>query len=385
MRAGGAGEVVDRPLLRGQGEDVAAYLHYHPAAVRGKVCRSDAADHTAAVFAAAVDVVVREVYRDLFGLASVLHVVLIDVAAVLEDYIPVRIRGELAVVFAEVGHLLCLSAHGVVDEEVHRPVPVGEVVDLVSYPHREYVLGVVVGYLRELRGADCVYPDVVGLAAAVVFPCAELAEHPVHRESAAVGRVGAEAALGRRDYLGKPSVDAYLAQASPESAEVVLLAAVDYLAAVWSPAHDDVVGTHAFAYLVARNQGRVGEPYGFAAFYRHGIDLGVAVILPGERYGLAVRRDPGEALVADMGRQLHGRAAVDADAVEIACIAEHDFVPAYRGEPEKPCFLLPGRRAQLQQQREGERQCHCFLHNGICLWVCLFLYRLREGRLLDNL
>ena len=377
MGAGGAGEVVDRTFLRREGEDVPAAGREHTAAV-GREAEVAEPAHAAAVFAAAPDVVGFEGDLHLLRLAAATYVVPIDPSAVLEDYPVGGAGGELAVVFAEVGDLLGAAADGVVGEEVHGPVPVGEVEYLVAHPHGEDVLCVVVGDLRELGGADGVDPDVVGLASAVVFPGAELAEHPVHRELLSVGREGAEAALARGDDLGHSAVlRVNEAEVGPESAETVLLAAVDYLASVGSPAHHDVVGPHALSDLVAVHAGRPGEPFRLSALYGHGVDFGVAVVLAGEGYGAAVGGYPRETFVSRMGGQAHGGASVDVHAVEVSGVAEHDLVASDCGETQQP-GLFGG---SLEQRRSSKGQCkqNGFLHGIRCLFVCRL-----PGSLLDD-
>ena len=278
---------MDRTFLGRQGEDVSPCHDENPLAVRGEAETRQGAAYLA-VFAAAVDVIVREGDADFLGLASLADVVFVDVTSVLEDYPVLRAGRELAVILGEIGDLACLLAAGVIDEEVHRPVAVREVVDLIPHPHREDVLGVVVCDFLQTGGADSVDPDVVGLPSAIVFPCAELAEHPVHREFAPVRRVGAEASLGGRDDLRGAAFGSDLAEIAAQPAETVLLAAVDYLAAVRSPAHHDIVGTHTLADLIPVDEGRVGDPAGFAASEGHRVYFRITVVLARERYGLAV-------------------------------------------------------------------------------------------------
>ena len=350
-------------FLGRQGEDVAAGHHQHAFPV-GREAVAAHGQVAAAVFGAAPDVVVGELDVHLLR-GALLHVVPVDVAAVLEDHEAVGGVGrELAVVFGEGGHLAALLRAGVVHEQVHRAVAVGEVVDLVADPHREDVLGVVVGDLLQLGGAHRVDPDVVGLAAPVVLPGAEFAEHPVHREFLPVRGVGAEAALGGGDELRQAAFGVHQAELAAQAAETPLLAAVDDPLAVGRPAHHDIVGPHPLAHLVAAYEGAVSQAPGLAAGDGDGIDFRVAVVLGGEGHRPAVRRDFREALVADVGGEFHRTAAVDADAIEVACIAEYDFAAADGRETQQARFVRGGRCEQRQGRCQGDQGDEDSFHIG---------------------
>ena len=117
----------------------------------------------------------------------------IDIASVLE-YDPLAVGArELDVVLLEIGDLGGLPGLGVVHEDVHPMVTVGDEEYLVAHPHGDDILGFVVG--DGLDGLAVVDPDLVGLAAAVVLPRTELAEDAVVCEFLPVGRIAAETAL----------------------------------------------------------------------------------------------------------------------------------------------------------------------------------------------
>ena len=84
-------------------------------------------------------------------------------------------------------------------------VAVGEEVDLVvRSPHRDDVLGWVIGQVLGLLGLEVVDPDVVGHAAAVALPGAELAEDAVVGQLLAVGRERAKPPRGSGSCSGRP-------------------------------------------------------------------------------------------------------------------------------------------------------------------------------------
>ena len=368
--AGGLGHVAHRTVLGGEGEEVAAGDDQHALAVGRKVVGEHLVGHIL-VFGTAINVVVSEIDGHFLALAG-LDVVLVDVAAVFEDHVVLRVGGELAVVFREVGDLADLLGLGVEDEEVHGPVAVGEEVDLIADPHREDVLGVAVGDRVDLGGAHAVDPDVVGLAAAVVFPGAEFAEHPVHGQILAVGGIAAEAAFGGRDLLGGAAVRIDLAELAAEAAERMGLAAVDDLLAVGRPAHHDVVGAHAFAHQVAADERRPGDAPGLAAGHGNRVDFGIAVVLAGEGHGFTVGRDAGEYFVSDVGREFDGVAALDAHAVEVPGVTEDDVVSADGRESEQARLLAVCRKGQQRKQRCQQGQDS--LHNYRMLSDCSLIF-----------
>ena len=231
----------------------------------------------------------------------------VDVAAVLEDDQPAVGGGELDVVVLEVGHLLRLLRAGVVNEDVHRAVAVGEEVDFVAHPHGEDILGVVVGHVFDRLLVRIVDPDVVGHAAFVVLPGAELAHDTIVSQAPAVGCIAAKAAFGQGDHFGESAVAADGVESAAEA--VADAVAVDDARAVCGPRHDDVVRPHAVAEVVAGVGRGVGQAHRFAAVGGDGVDLRVAVVLAGEGDRAAVGRVAGEHFIARVCRQASGLAA----------------------------------------------------------------------------
>ena len=303
--AGRTGEVFRHALLYGQVEDFAAGRGHDPFAVRRE---ASAAQVLAAVLdgTAGVNIVRRQ--RDLHLLGPLRgRVEAVDVAAILEDDQPAVGGGELDVVVLEVGHLLRLLGRRVVDKDVHRAVTVREEVDLVAHPHGEDVLGVVVGHVLHGFLVRVVDPDVVGHAAFVILPRAELTHHAVVSQTSAVGRVAAKAALGQGDRLGESAVTTDGEESAAEA--VADAVAIDDARAVRGPGHDDVVRPHAVAEVVAGVGRGVGQAHRLAAVGGDGVDLRVAVVLAGEGDRAAVGREARKHFIARVRRQPSGLAA----------------------------------------------------------------------------
>ena len=291
--SGGTGEVVHCAFCGRHREDIAPEGGQHAAAVRreGECGAAGGGGAPGLDLVAGKNTLVIEIYGHL-GAAAVLYGILVDVSSVLEDDPVLGEGGELAVVLGEVGNFLSLLGGCIIAEEVHDLIAVGEEVDLVPYPHREDVLGVVVGDVLELGGAHGVDPDIVGLASTVVLPGTELTVHAVQGQLGAVGRIGAEAALGSGNLNRLAALCRHCEEQSAERGEGIPAGTVDDALAVRGPAHDDVVRAHAVADIVAVHGGCIGNSLRNTALGRHGVDFGVAVVLSGEGYRLSVRREP---------------------------------------------------------------------------------------------
>ncbi len=278
----------------------------------------------------------------------------VDVAAVLEHDGILAQRRELHVEVGETGQLSCLFRPRVVDEEIHPlvGVAVGEEVDPVASPHRDDVLRRIVRDILGRLGVEVVDPDVVGHAAAIALPRAELAEDAVVGELLAVRREGAEAAARQGQFLGQIAGQCDGVQPAHEVVERVHPRAKDDVLAVRRPGHHDVVRPHAVGDIVPAERGGIGEPLRHAAVGRHHVDFRVAVVLAGEGDGLAVGREPGEHLEAFAVRELARRAAVGTDGVEVAGVGEDDLVLINRG---KRSSGLPCR--QRRRLCSGRRRC----------------------------
>ena len=262
----------------------------------------------------------------------------VEVAAVLEnDPFAVGAR-ELDVILLEIGDLGGLSGLGVVDEDVHPVVAVRDEEDLVANPHGHDVLCVVVG--DRLDGLAVVEPDLVGLTSTVILPGTELAEDAVVGKGLAVRGVAAEAAFRQRQGFAH----AACRRDAPELAlETVADAVAVYdILSVRSPAHNDVVGAHTVAQVVAAVGAGIGEPDRFAAGHGHRVNFGIAVILSREGDGPAVGRESGEHFVSYVRGEPFGMSAAQRSLVKVSCIGEYDVGAICGGETEEPSFVSAG-------------------------------------------
>ena len=275
---------------------------------------------------------------------------LVNVTGVLIDDDLAIGAGELDIILVIVGHLLCLLRAGVINEEVHDVVPVGSEEDLIADPHREDVLGDVVGHILDLLGLRIPDPDIVGHTAAVVLPGTELTHDAVVRQAFAVRGPGRPAAFRKRIGFRHAAGDGDPPKLAGEA--VADTVAVHDALAVIGPVHHDVVRAHTVAEIIAAVGGRPGHADRFAAFSGNGINLTVAVIFAGKGYGPAIRGIMGEHFIADVGSQPLGSTAGKRGRPKVTGIGE-DKVPAIGGgEPQQARFLR-----SLGQGQARERGC----------------------------
>ena len=164
----------------------------------GAVGRDAAAvDELAAVdvFVADASVVVNDLHFDGVFLA-IAEVVTVQLAAVFIDDVVVAQRRPFDVVISVLSHFLCLLGVVVVNEEVHRAVAVGTEVDFIADPHGEDILRLIVGDVFGSLGLEVMDPNLVGHAALVVFPGAELTHDAVIGHLFAIWGIGEPAAFG---------------------------------------------------------------------------------------------------------------------------------------------------------------------------------------------
>ena len=89
-------------------------------------------------------------------------------------------RRKPNVEISEVCELLCFFACKINNEQVHPVVAIGNEVDfVVRPPHWADVLRWIICYVFSGACVEIVNPNVIGHAAAIMFPCPELPEHPV--------------------------------------------------------------------------------------------------------------------------------------------------------------------------------------------------------------
>src|SRR5207237_1200635 len=125
--------------------------------------------------------------------------------------------------------------------------------------------------------------------------------------------------------------------------------------AVRGPAHDDVVRPHPVGHLVAAEGGGVGQAGGLAAVGGDDEHLGVPVVLGGERDLGPVRGEPGEHLVAGVRGDAAGGAAGGRNGVQVAGVAEDDFVAVGGGEPQQAGLVRGGEGRRGGGRDDGEQ------------------------------
>jgi hypothetical protein len=158
-----------------------------------------------------------------------------------------------------------------------------------------------------------------------------------------VGRERAEPAARQRQWLRQSAVHRHRVQLAEEIVVRVHARAENDVFAVVLPAHDDVVRPHAVGDVVAAEGGGEGEALGFTALRGHDVDLGVAVVLGGERDLFAVGRQAREHFEAFVRRQPPGDAAVGRDGVQVAGVGEDDLIAVDGGEAEEAGLAFVGR------------------------------------------
>ncbi len=346
------------------GEEIAACPEERPAAVRRDLEIGDFLAHVAQASPSAVKILPDGDRELLHLLGGQVHE--IDGAAVLEGDGVVAEGWELHVKFGEVRDLPCFARRHVVHIEIHALalIAVGGEIHLRAGPHRNDVLRRVAGNVGDAPGVEIVDPDIVGLAAAVAFPGAELAEHAVVRHLLAIGREGAESPAREGKLFGESSVAAYRKELPDKIIGFMLAGAIDN-GCIVLPGHDDVVRPHPVRDVVAAEHCGRGQTAWNAAVGGHQVDFGVPVVLACKGDTLPVRGETREHFVADIGRQPAGCTSCGGHGEEVTRIGEDNAVAVHRGETEKPGFILCDGccRRQKQQTREQHSDVghNCFL------------------------
>ena len=221
----------------------------------------------------------------------------VQIPGVLIDNRPAVRARELDIIVGISGHFLRSPGLCIIGKYIHRLVPVGDEEDFVPDPHRDDVLGHIVSDVLYLLRGRVVNPDVVRHAATVIFPCTELAEHPVVGHSLPVRRKAAEPAFRQGQAFRHSALRGYF----PELARKPVPDAVpvDHLP-VRGPGQHHIVGTHAVAHVITRVGGSPAQAARLSAFRRDNIDLTVAVILAGKGNIFSVRRIARKNLIPDM-------------------------------------------------------------------------------------
>ena len=187
--------------------------------------------------------------------------------------------GPVDVVILEVGELASLLGLQAVTVKVHAVfrTSVGTEINRVAVPHG---VSIGAGIIRDaLVGVvlEVVDGDVLGHAARVALPGAEVAEDAVIGDLRAIRRKGGEPAF----INGQPFRQAALDADAEEPPEPIVVSVApgkkqDALA-VREPGDDHVVRTHALGH--ARHIRQERQLFGFAAFRGNNVDVEVAVVL----------------------------------------------------------------------------------------------------------
>ncbi len=114
-------------------------------------------------------------------------------------------RREFDVVFGVICQFCSLLSFQVIHKQIHRTVSVREKVDLISCPHGENILVVVVGDVDGFLCFEIIDPHVVGHTAFVVLPCSELTEHAIKGHFFAIRRIRTPASRGERKLFRQSS------------------------------------------------------------------------------------------------------------------------------------------------------------------------------------
>src|ERR1022692_2490923 len=223
----------------------------------------------------------RQINRQLASLLCV-EVEEIQEAAVLEHDLvgpkagPVHI--ELRIV-RQLFNLAGVEAIAVQVQAMFGPA-IGIEVDGVAVPHGKRVSPILVRHNVDSAALEIINCDVLGHAALVTLPGAEVAEDAVVGDAVTVRRVRGQAAFVERQRLGKSALDADAIQPSEPVVEGVATGEKDDALAVRRPGNDLVMKAHAFVKMTA--SGIKGQLFRIAAFRRHDIDVEVAVVLSGK-------------------------------------------------------------------------------------------------------
>ena len=294
VHTGSVGNVAGHTMLGGHIKYLATGTDGNTAAIGRQTAATQVVLDLALLLTSEVVLAV-EIYRNLLA-ALGRRVKHIEVAAVLEHDLAATTVGKLHIILGKVSHLLRRARTGVIDKDVHAVIAVAHEIDFVANPHGIDILGNVVGHVGHRLGLSVIDPDVVGHAALVVFPGAELAEDAVIGQLSAIGIVTAKTAFGQRQLLRHTAIDGCTPQFAVKAfADAVT---VNHTLAVGRPGHRDVVGAHAVAPIVTGITRREGDTLGFAALGWHDIDLGIAIILASKGDGTAVGAETGKSLIA---------------------------------------------------------------------------------------
>ena len=355
VHAGRVRQVPDGSILQRRRENLAARAHDDALAVRRRMDRSDEFRHIDRGGSAACKILLNR-NRHLARLFR-REIEMPDVASLFENDSTFAERRKLDVVILEGGVLRRFLRREIVTEQIHVPVAIREKVDLIIWrPHRDDVLSLVVRDVLDPAGLEIVNPDVVGHAAAVTLPGAELPKDPVVRHLRVVRRKREKPAARHGELLGQLGIQANRVKLAVEVVEGPHARAKGDLRLRVLPRHHHVVWPHAIRNIIATERRGERQPLRLTAIRRHHAHLGVAVVLRSEGDHLPVGREAREGVVAGRRGQSPRGSAVHAHGVEISRVAEDNLRAVGRREAEQARRFGVGRR--LSEQRRG-RQSDC--------------------------
>src|SRR5581483_9790230 len=189
------------------------------------------------------------VYREFLLLLGV-QIEQIQVASIFEDdgiwseAWPVHIK------VGEVRELIAAQAVAVQVQAVFR-TSIRVEIDRVAVPHGKSVGPFGVRHLLDVIGFEVVNPDVLGHAAGIALPSAEISEDAVVGNLVPVWRKGCEATFVERQRLRQTTVDAHRIQPSEPVIEGISPAQENNPLAVRSPSNDFVMNAHALIQVPA--------------------------------------------------------------------------------------------------------------------------------------
>ena len=238
------------------------------------------------------------------------------------------------------------------NEQVHSTIAIGDEIDfVVRTPHRTDVLGRIVGQILGRAGFEIMDPNIVGHAAAIMFPGPELAENAVERHFRIVRRKGRESAAWHRHLLRQLGIETDGEERTDEIVERFHPRAKDDQRFRVFPRHHDVIRSHSIRNVIAPERGRNRETFGRAAFCRHHINFAVAVVFRSERDLFSVRRKARERSVTGAARQAAGDAAIFGHGIKLARVTKNNFTIVSRRKTKK----TRGIRQRLRRSRQNRQ------------------------------
>src|SRR5579859_272757 len=353
----GVGEIASRAFFDGSGEDVAARDEQGALSLGAEAKAFDVVGG-GNVRGAHGEGVGRNGDGDWLRLAGCYVVDIQFAAGFIHDLAFMIGAGPADIPLGAVRKLVGLFGLYIVGIEVERVVLVRGKENLAADPHGIAMRARVIGDFFRGVGFQIEDVELLGPAAGITFPGAEVAEKRRVDDFGAVGGEVAGARLGHREGLGEATVDGNGVKAVVAKIEVLAERAEYDGFSIGCPAVDLIVIAPARSERAAR--GVKGQLPGNAAGHGDHVDLLVAVVLPGEGDPLAIGRELGEDFDARMRGKASGQAAGGGGEPEIAGVSENNFVAVNIGKAKKFCLGVgtcgeAKSKAQAQQGKQLAR------------------------------